>query len=55
MPRDAMVGRTVTRIERNSDWEVEIYFDDGNSLRLSADAGSHAEYTALDVALLGPE
>lgn len=52
---ETRVGRTVTRIERNSDWEVEIYFDDGNSLRLSADAGSHAEYTALDVALLGPE
>jgi hypothetical protein len=52
---ETRVGRTVTRIERNTDWEVEIYFDDGNSLRLTADAGSHAEFTVLDAALLGAE
>lgn len=52
---ETRVGRTVTRIERENEWTVEIYFDDGNSLRFSADAGPHAEFTALDLSLLGPE
>jgi hypothetical protein len=52
---ETRVGRMVTKIERANGCEIEIYFDDGNSLRLTADAGGVPDWTVLEVDLLGPE